>query len=241
MAHLHPLTTPRLQTTARESVLTLPDHPLVEPSLFYDPPYERPLEDEFAWHLVKYLSPVTSMHYQMPIKTPGASFWVDFVVEDGVRRIGFECGELQDSADPEHVRYRDALVLGSGKLDVLWRFRGLDLLHRLHDCLYLVSQQEKALFSQRGHINLETLASVTARASVFKPPATIMALSYPTGEVSVEDQLFGPHDTTFSTASLIVRRLSRSHPEAWIRDYDRALVHYGIAPEALGQQWAKSA
>ena len=23
--------------------------PLVEPSLFYDPPYERPLEDEFAW------------------------------------------------------------------------------------------------------------------------------------------------------------------------------------------------
>ena len=65
------------------------DHPLVEPSLFYDPPYERPLEDEFAWHLVKYLTPISRLDYQVKCDTAKAKVWVDFVVETGQGTSGF--------------------------------------------------------------------------------------------------------------------------------------------------------
>lgn len=240
MAYFHSLSTPRLQNAPSSDPSETERHPLAEPSLFYDPPYERPVEDEFAWHLVKYLNPITSLDYQHSVRTTGASFWVDFVVEDGVRRIGFECGELRDNSDPQQMRYRDALVIGSGHLDILYRLRGLDLLHRLHDCLYLVAQREAALFSERGHINLRTLASETARTWTPKRHQTVFSLSYPTGDASIEDHLFGL-DESVMPSNLIVRRLDRTQPEAWLRDYDRALAYYGVAPDAISRHWAKSA
>lgn len=215
---------------------------LLEPSLFYHPPYERPLEDEFAWHLVKYLNPVTSLAYQVKVETPCANFWVDFVVEHAGRRVGFECGELEGGEDDEQERLRDALVLGTGSLDVLYRLRGADLVHRLHDCLLLVARWDPDLFSARGQVNLGTLASPEAQAHRPLRHETLARIAYP--QPDAEDSYEGEAFTWPAPADapgLVVRRLGRDNPAGWIRDYDRALAHYGVSDDHLGAQWAKTA
>ena len=233
--HIGPLL---LKTSAPET------HPqLLEPSLFYDPPYERPLEDEFAWQLVKYLKPISGLRYQVKVETPCANAWIDFVVESGARRIGFELGGLRPAAreDLEDATYRDALVLGSGTLDVLYRFRGLDLLYRPHDALHVVCAWEPGLFTERGRTNLHTLASPEARACRVRPHETTCRIVYeaPMVEGQIEDETFAwPEDVP---ADLVVHRLSRANPGAWMRNYDAALRYFGVSDDAVGRQWAKSA
>ena len=215
-------------------------HPqFVEPSLFYDPPYERPLEDEFAWQLVKYLEPITGLQYQVKVETPCANVWLDFVVEHGARRIGFEISALEEAADAEQERYRDALVIGSGALDVLYRFRGADLLYRPHDALLLAAQWDGAVFTERARINLNTLASPEARACRPRPYETVARVVYEAPEGEIEGEAFAwPEEVP---AELVVRRLSRAHPGAWMKDYDAALSHFGVTADAVSRQWAKSA
>lgn len=220
---------------------TVPYHPLVEPSLFYDPPYERPLEDEFAWQLVKYLQPISGLQYQVKIETLCAHVWVDFVVEHGARRIGLDIGNVGEESDEDQKRYRDALILGSGALDVLYRFRGADLMFRPHDALHLAAKWDPNVFSPRGHINLNTLASGEARACRPRPQDTRIEVVYeqPGWEDHYEDEAFAwPQEVP---PTLIVRRLSRVNPAAWLRDYDAALRHFGVSDERLSAQWAKSA
>ena len=260
-------TVPRLRKPAPE-----PHHPLIEPSLFYDPPYERPLEDEFAWHLIKYLRPIAGLRYQVKVETPCTNAWVDFIVEHGARRIGFEIGSLEaDTAamsssdrrrsgssisadegggsprniskgDEEQERYRDALVIGSGALDVLYRFRAADLLYRPHDALHLAAVWDQALFSERGRINLHTLASPEARLCRPRPHETIARITYATleetFETSPDDEATWPQDVP---PMLIVKRLSRANPGVWLTAYDEALRHFGVSDDRLEHRWAKSA
>ena len=229
-------TAPRLRKPAPE-----PHHPLIEPSLFYDPPYERPLEDEFAWHLIKYLRPIAGLRYQVKVETPCTNAWVDFIVEHGARRIGFEIGNLE-KGDEEQERYRDALVIGSGALDVLYRFRAADLLYRPHDALHLAAVWDQALFSERGRINLHTLASPEARLCRPRPHETIARVTYAAPEEPVEaslnEEMLWPQDVP---PALVVKRLSRANPGVWLTAYDEALRHFGVSDERLEQRWAKSA
>jgi hypothetical protein len=204
-------------------------HPLVEPSLFYDPPYERPLEDEFAWHLVKYLNPITGLRYQQKVETPCGNFWIDFVVEHGGRRIGFECGDVEAGDETEEGAFREALLLGTGAVDVLYHFRGEDLIYRLHDCLLVAARWDPALFSERGRINLDTLASPEARLCRVGHRDTVVQISYEETEAAPAPD------------GVVIRRLSREDPAAWVATYDRALAHYGVSPDRLGGSWAQSA
>jgi len=217
-------------------------HPLMEPTLFYDPPYERPLEDEFAWHLVKYLTPVCSLAYQHRVKTPGGTFWIDFVVEFRSRRFGFEIGDLSEVGDEEQERLRDALIVGTGAVDVLYRFRGADVLHRLHDCLTLIARWEPELFSTRGHVNLNTLATSEAYSSKPKPSDTEYRITYsrPSFEDEYEGESFEWPERD-AEPELVVRRFARGYPAGWIRTYDRALAHFGVDANDLNASWAKSA
>lgn len=122
-----------------------------DPSLFYDPPYERPLDDEFAWHLVKYLSPVTRLEYRP------ADVGVDFLVEVDGRRAGFQITGYAH-APLEHLDQLDKQLVAGGQLDVLYRFRAADVAHHIHDCLGAVLIRDPWLFSDRGAINLRSLS-----------------------------------------------------------------------------------
>lgn len=212
--------------------------PLIEPSLFYDPPYERPVEDEFAWHLVKYLTPISALDYGVKFDTLAGPLWVTFVVEHAGKRYGFECGELDEEADERELLLRDALLVGSGALDRLYRLRGEDLLLRMHDCLYLASRWDPELFSARGHVNLRTLSSSEARAVAIEPSTTVARVHYEAPEVSYGDDAWswpGEENTT-----LVLRRLDRGNPASWIDRYEQALTHFGLSSDEIEQQWKKA-
>lgn len=185
----------------------------------YDPPYETPLEDELAWHLVKYLRANARLDYQAKIVTAGGTFWVDFVLTIGQQRIGIECGLLDAEADTQAERFRDALVVGSGAVDVLYRMRGTDLFYRMEDLLYLLAQAHSDAFTPRACINLERLASPEAVAAEARPEADLLLVAYPTFEGSPVDA--APTD-------LRLKRLSQRQPAAWMHDHDQALAHYGV-------------
>ena len=138
----------------------------MQPVLWYDPPYERPLEDEFAWHLVKYLDPVSNLEYQVEVETPTGSTWIDFMVTQGGKRYGFEISACGDEDEYVETTYRDAMVISSGSVDVLYRLRCEDLLHYVHLTLSVVMQSDKSLFSPRGQRNIKTLAGPDGNGEV---------------------------------------------------------------------------
>ena len=217
-----------------------------EPSLFYAPPYERPVEDEFAWHLVKYLDALAGVQYQARVETPAGPFWVDFVVElpgpqGTVRRIGFEISEPE--ADAEAEALRDALLVGQGALDALFRFQSEDLLYRLHDVLWCVRLWEAGLFSARGKVNLETLASLDALRLSLRADAADVTIPYtlldPFAGQMFEGEELEPEEGEQRT--LRVLHYSGAHPNTWTVAHEQALTHFGITPDQAARRWAQAA
>ncbi|GIV58171.1 MAG: hypothetical protein KatS3mg042_1084 [Rhodothermaceae bacterium] len=180
----------------------------------YAPPYEAPLEDELAWHLVKYLRRSVRLHSQVRVPTPCGVFWVDFVLEHNGRYVAIECGALDEEVDERQQRYRDALIMGTGAFEALYRFRGQDLFHHMEDLIYLLSRAHPALFTERAHINLERLASPEARAVERPGRGTEITLRY-------EDE------TDPARACVRVKRLRLKCATDWVRDHDEALAEYG--------------
>ncbi len=217
-----------------------------EPSLFYAPPYERPVEDEFAWHLVKYLDARAGVQYQARVETPAGPFWVDFLVEMAdahgtLRRFAFEISEPDADADKEAMR--DALLVGQGALDGLFRFQSEDLLYRLHDALWCVRCWEGTLFSQRGKVNLETLASLDALQVSLRPDAREVAMPYALPDLLAGQTFEGekPEPLEGEARTLRVLQYSGAHPSTWVQPHEAALVYYGITPEQASRRWAQSA
>jgi hypothetical protein len=213
------------RTTGRDHVSRTP--PLLdEPSLFYDPPYDDPVDDAFAWHLVKYLQRGSGLRYQVdgPL-WEDHNLTIDFVVEHKGRRVGFMCGASPEGT--EHDRRGDALRIGCGRVDVLYRLRADDIEQHLHDALLLVARWDADLFSDRGRLNLNTLATPEARTIQPRWNETIVTVCYDGGEGK-------------SSAALRLQRLSQSHPDGWMPAYEQAFQDGGVSP-AAAQPWARSA
>lgn len=198
-----------------------PRHPLVEPSLFYDPSYDRPLDDDFAWHLVKYLQPISGLLYREPVTLPHAEVELDFIIEHGPRRVGIAITRDGDFEDEDTMLLQDALLVASGALDVLFRVRAEDVARHLHDALFLMARVEPGLFSQRGRVNLHTLATPAARRA--QPQRGEATLAVPADDGAV------------------VHWLSTQHPEVWLPRSEHALDRFGITPDVWSRHWAKSA
>jgi hypothetical protein len=206
-----------------------PAPPLLdEPSLFYDPPYADPVHDTFAWHLVKYLKPGSGLRHQVDgPRAPTVDLGIDFVVEQGTWRVGFMCGA--SDAGREHDRRCDALRIGQAAVDVLYRLRAEDVEARLHDALLLVAKWDAALFSERGRINLNTLATSEARAVHPGPDDTVVTVAYDAAREAVEAD------------TLRIVRVSRSHPEGWRPVYEQARRAAGLPAGPPPKRWARSA
>jgi hypothetical protein len=123
------------------------------PASYCDPPYESPIEDAFAWHLIKHLDPAVQLTKQVTAPTICGSFRLDFLAQTGTRRIGFECdgAEYHDELRDE---CRDAMIVWSGHADVIYRLRGADLHHRMNEVLGTLPDHEPALFRDRGRRNV---------------------------------------------------------------------------------------
>jgi hypothetical protein len=128
----------------------------------YNPPYDSPLEDDFAYHITKYLDPTIRLTPQYEVKTICGTFRLDFVAEAAGRKIGFEC-DGKDFHDVSRDEWRDAMILGSKSIDAIYRMRGSDIYYHINDILHFISRWNPELFSQRGLLNLQTLASDAVR------------------------------------------------------------------------------
>ena len=128
----------------------------------FDPPYDSPIEELLAQNALKYLAEDCRFQKQVEVPTNWGTFRLDFLIERRGQRIGVEC-DGRDFHDEYRDEWRDALILGTGAVDVMYRLRGCDLVYHIEDILFLMSGADPMLFSERGQINLAKLASVEAR------------------------------------------------------------------------------
>lgn len=211
----------------------------------YEPPYPGAVQDELAWHLVKVLREDARLRSEVEVEIPASHDWpqsgtgpafftLDLVVEvpvegtDGeVRRIAFEAaGGTSGRALRDHDRRlrRDATLLAHGAVDTVYRLRGSDLLGHMDDVLFLASRWDSDMVSERGRINLETLASREAKAVAVRPeqPSVLVpyALASDGGE-SPERHLW--HVANGQAPHVLVRRLDRRFESVWGPYADRPL------------------
>lgn len=123
---------------------------------------ESELERLFAENLLKYLSDDALLTTQVNVNTICGNFRLDFVVLSNDKKYAFEC-DGQEFHNESRDEWRDAMILGAGAVDFIYRLRGPDLYYHTEDCLYIISKWNPSTFSHRGIINLTTLASKEAR------------------------------------------------------------------------------
>lgn len=150
----------------------------------YPPQYESPLEEDFTYHLTKYLDPTISLTPQFEVKTICGTFRIDFVAHGSAGLIGFEC-DGKDFHDFSRDEWRDAMILGSKGVDAIYRLRGSDLFYHIDDILHFISRWNPELFSQRGLLNLETLASDAVRSDSEEYSKSVAFIRYQEEESQV--------------------------------------------------------
>lgn len=109
---------------------------------------ESPLEERFIEKLEKYLSPRVSILPQYWVKTIVGNYRIDFVLKIENKKIAFEC-DGKNFHDEWKDEWRDGLILGTGEINSIYRFRGCDIHTFLDDCIYLIYHFDKSLFSER--------------------------------------------------------------------------------------------
>ncbi len=142
----------------------------------FDPPYDSPIEEAFAWAITKHLHPDVRFDKQVEQVTLLGTFRVDFVAYYDQVAVGFEC-DGEEFHEPFRDECRDAMILGDGLLDAIYRIRGKDIHHHVDDCLYLMSRWDPKLFSVRAHVNLKNLSTQDAR-KCWPPGADTVLLRY---------------------------------------------------------------
>lgn len=208
----------------------------------YEPPYDGAVQDEFAWHIVKYLREDAVLRSEVELETAGALFTADFVVEVPgpiqTRRVAFECGGGRNLRDHQRRLRRDATLIASDRpdgqpvVDALYRLRGSDLLDHMEDCLYLVSQWEISapaqpdLFSERGRINLDTLATREAKNLRLRPEQAAAMVTY---EIDPEQEEYFSerhlwHAANGTNPFILLRRFDRRYSDAWSVHVDEAVT-----------------
>ncbi len=134
----------------------------------YSPPYDSPIEDLFAYNAIKYLADDVELTTQVPINTICGRFVLDFVaVSPTAGKIAIEC-DGKEFHEESRDEWRDAMILGCGFVDVIYRLRGSDIHYHIEDLLYLISRRDPNVISERGAINLASLATAEAKSFIAK-------------------------------------------------------------------------
>lgn len=124
------------------------------------PPYDSPLEEIFAEHCLKYLSPSVHAEKQLEVQTKHGVLRVDFRLSSSNRRVAIEC-DGKDFHNMYRDELRDAILIGEKHFDTVYHFRGCDLVYYPYDCIWLMSVLDKELFNKRSHLQLNKLSKLT--------------------------------------------------------------------------------
>lgn len=134
----------------------------------FEPPYDSPLEEIFAQNIIKYLDEAVIFQKKVSIDTLCGRFRLDFMIQRSEICIGLECdGEEYHCSSRDE--WRDAMILETGAVIAIYRFRGKDIVHRIEDCLFFLAMWEPQFFLERGLDNLKVLASSEARKKIYSP------------------------------------------------------------------------
>ena len=212
----------------------------------YEPPYPGAVQDELAWHLVKYLREDAVLQSEVEVEVPpgpghGPAFFtldlvVDVPVEGGagdpptVRRVAFETDGGRTLRDHERRLRRDATLLAHGAVDTVYRLRGSDLLGHTNDVLFLASLWDPDVFSERGRINLRTLASPEVRALSVRPEQPSVLVPYALGDADEAPERHLWHVANGQAPHVLVRRLDRRFESVWGAYAERPLRKVEPAP-----------
>ena len=139
-----------------------PGGSFAEPTLSYQPPYGREVDDQMAWFLVRHLYPQAGFEHDVRIGSAGRTVRLDFLVTRGSQRVGFIVNDSEEQRDEQQECYQMSRLVASGALDVVYAFYGPRLEGRMADCLSVVAGWHPSLFSPDG---LAGLAGRAARIS----------------------------------------------------------------------------
>jgi hypothetical protein len=146
--------------------------------VFYNPPYDSPIEDTFAKFAAKYLSQDVTMNTQVEITTICGQFRLDFVViSPNGKRTAFEC-DGKEFHEESRDEWRDAMILGSNSIDEIYRISGKEITYRIEDVFYALSLWSPWLFDDRQKYNLCRIATEEVTKRDIKPEDTIFSVNY---------------------------------------------------------------
>lgn len=115
----------------------------------FDPPYDSPIEHEFAWSLSKVLADGVVLEKQVPVNTPKANYRLDLVASIADRKIAFELDgkDIHTGANQSRDDLRDARILKSQAVDAIYRLTGKDVWYHMSECLLLLRMYEPRVIS----------------------------------------------------------------------------------------------
>lgn len=125
---------------------------------FPNPPFDSPIEQIFAESCFKYFSHDVQVDKQVEIRSKHGIFRLDFLIQKDSKRIAIEC-DGKDFHDTLKDEIRDSILLGENHCDIVYHFRGSDLVYYPLDCIWLITVLDEYLFNERGLIQLQRLRS----------------------------------------------------------------------------------
>lgn len=116
---------------------------------------------ELQLNLEKYLEPGAQVFDDLAAKTPFGVFGLDLLIAHDGTRIGIVL--LDRERAKSDYEWEAAAILGYTGISTIYHLRTSDLKNYMEDCLYLISQADPFLFSERGKVNLSKLVSDEAQ------------------------------------------------------------------------------
>jgi len=128
----------------------------------YEPPYESPIEEAFAWDLSKRLAAAATLQKQVLLPTQLGMFRCDFLLTTptGVQ-VAIEC-DGRAFHRPNRDRFRDAAILADTEVQAVLRFSGRDIYQHSPDVVFIVGRLIPGIFSERGQSIVNKLCSPEA-------------------------------------------------------------------------------
>ncbi len=121
---------------------------------------ESAIEEAFVWDFDKVANDKIRMGRQYECDVGFTTYKLDFFFQDDALdfKLGIEC-DGKEFHTIERDSKRDAAILAAGFVDQIVRLPGKGIWYRIHDLLDMISLVHPWLFSERGLINIRTLAT----------------------------------------------------------------------------------
>lgn len=162
---------------------------------------ESPIEDIFEERFLPSLEHNNvTFRRQHQIKTICGQFRIDFSLYHEDINLGIEC-DGKDYHDEEYDRWRDALILGSGKIKDIVRIDGSQIHRNVYCCIYQIKMMYPYLFSLNGQKRISSLAINEIRNQLYDQryfasrrwdvsPCEIEHIEKSINEISEEDIMY---------------------------------------------------